>query len=309
MSINYRDKILEKIKKAGKDPLPYKKLLRSCRVPDKEFKKFTSTLEGMKKKGEIFEQRNGFLMPKFCGLVKAKVVKLSKTFAFVANVETNEEIFVPGRFLKGAMPDDIVLLKTYEGRGESLEGEVFSIVKEGFSQFTGVIKEDLGTLKIVPDNLTKYALPIENLMDFDLQAGDKVIGTIAHRGDRHSEHTAKIIMNFGSSQKACVCAESIVKLNGISLEFPENVIQNATEVSNYNAIEKEIPNRFDLRDLPIFTIDGADTKDIDDAISLSETDDGYKLGVHIADVSFYVKPRSALDNEALERGKIGRAHV
>lgn len=302
MSINYRDQILEKIKKAGKEPLPYKRLLRSCKVPDKEFKSFTSTLEGLKKKGEIFEQRDGFLMPKFCGLVKGRVVKLSKTFAFVANVETNEEIFVPGKFLKGAMPEDIVLLKTYEGRGESLEGEVFSIVKEGFSKFTGVIKEEFGTLTIIPDNLSKYALQIENLSDFDLKPGDKVIGTIAHRGQRHSEHTAKILMNFGSSEKACVCAESIVKLNGISLEFPDNVIENAKEVSDFSAIQKEAPNRLDLRDLPIFTIDGADTKDIDDAISLSETDNGYKLGVHIADVSFYVKAKSPLDTEALERG-------
>ena len=155
MSTDYRDKILKKIRKAGKNPLPYKKLLRSCRVPNKEFKVFTSTLEGMKRKGEIFEQRDGFLMPRFCGLVKGKVVKLNKTFAFVANVDTNEEIFVPGKFLKGAMPEDIVLLKTYEGRGDSLEGEVFSIVKEGFSKFTGIIAQDNGTLTIIPDDLSK----------------------------------------------------------------------------------------------------------------------------------------------------------
>lgn len=302
MSIDYREKILRKIRKSGQNPLPYKKLLRSCKVSRKEFKNFTSTLEGMKKKGEIYEQRDGFLMPKFCGMVKGKIVRLNKTFGFASNLETGEEIFIPGKLLKGSMPEDTVLLKTYKTKGESIEGEVITILKEGFSKFTGIIIEDLGVLKIIPDNLSQYALEIENPLDFDIKSGDKVIGTIAHRGERHSEHTAKVVMNFGSAEKACVCAESIVKLNGISLEFPAEVVRNAKEVSDYSTIQKEAPNRLDLRDLPIFTIDGADTKDIDDAISISKTQDGYKLGVHIADVSFYVKPKSPLDVEALERG-------
>ena len=73
-------------------------------------------------------------------------------------------------------------------------------------------------------------------------------------------------------------------------------------MSDYSRIKKEIPNRLDLRDKPIFTIDGADTKDIDDAISVERTKTGYLLGVHIADVSHYVQPKSQLDNEAFKRG-------
>lgn len=302
MGTDYRDKIIEKIRKTGKEPLPYKKLLRSCRVPHGEFKVFTNTLEGLKRKGEIFEKPEGFLMPRYCGLTKAKLVKLNKTFAFVENIETAEQIFVPGKYLKGAMPGDIVLVQTYEGRGESLEGEVISIIKEEFENFTGVIINDLGTLLVVPDILSKYALRIDNADEFTLNAGDKVIATISQRGERHSDHTCKIIMNLGDSQQASVCAEAIVKLHGVSPVFPADVLDNAKAVSDYDQIEKEIPNRLDLRDIPIFTIDGADTKDIDDAISLSKTDTGYYLGVHIADVSFYVKPKSPLDNEALERG-------
>ena len=302
MKDNYKKLILEKIKKTGKTPLPYKKLLRSCRVSDQDFKIFTQTLEGLKLKGEIFEQKDGFLMPKFSGLVSAKIVKLNKTFGFAKNIKTEEEIFIPGKFLKGAMPNDTVLLTTSEGRGNSLEGEVIKIVKEEFSRFTGNISNQFGNLCVIPDILSQYALPIENLSDFDLNEADKVLCEISFRGTRHSEHTCKIISNFGSSSKASVCALSVLEVNGISLVFPDSVLEEADRVSDMSTITHEAPNRLDLRDELIFTIDGADTKDIDDAISINKTSDGYDLGVHIADVSFYVKAKSELDNEAIRRG-------
>jgi len=104
MKNNYKQMILEKIKKSGKTPLPYKKLLRSCKVLDKDFKDFTRILEGLKKKGEIIEQRDGFLLPKHSNFINAKVTRLNKTFGFVKSLVDDSEIFIPGKFLKGAMP-------------------------------------------------------------------------------------------------------------------------------------------------------------------------------------------------------------
>ena len=95
MDKKYKKLILDKIKKTGKEPIPYKKLLKSCHVPDKEFKAFTSTLEEMKKQGEIFEQRDGFVMPKFGGLVRARITRLNKTFGFAKSEKNDEEIFIP----------------------------------------------------------------------------------------------------------------------------------------------------------------------------------------------------------------------
>lgn len=302
MKEKYKKIILEKIKRTGKKPLPYKKLLRSCRVPDKDFKDFTRTLEGMKLKGEIYEQKDGFLLPKYCGFVTAKITRLNKTFGFAKDIKTDEEIFIPGKFLKGAMPDDTVTLKTYESNGNSLEGEVVNIVNQDFSRFTGNIAREFDTLCVIPDIMAQYALPIENLSDFEVKEGDKVLCEIAYRGTRHSEHTCRIISNFGSSEKASVCAMSVLEINGISLTFPDSVIEEAKRISDMATIQKEAPNRLDLRDEIIFTIDGADTKDIDDAISIKKSSEGYELGVHIADVSYYVKPKSELDNEALNRG-------
>ena len=302
MNESYKKIILEKIKKTGKEPLPYKKLLRSCRVSDKDFKHFTETLEKMKVNGEIFEQPDGFLLPKYCGLVTAKITRLNKTFGFAKDIKTEEVIFIPGKFLKGAMPNDTVNVRAFKGKGESLEGEVVNIINQDFSRFTGNIKREFDTFCVIPDIMSQYALPIENLSDYEVNEGDKVLCEIAYRGTRHSEHTCRIITCFGSSTKASVCAMSVLELNGISLEFPKSVLDEAMNVSDMSTIKKEAPNRLDLRDEVIFTIDGADTKDIDDAISINKTSEGYELGVHIADVSYYVKPKSELDNEAIRRG-------
>ena len=279
MKNNYKQMILEKIKKSGITPLPYKKLLRSCKVLDKDFKDFTRILEGLKKKGEIIEQRDGFLLPKHSNFINAKVTRLNKTFGFVKSLVDDSEIFIPGKFLKGAMPGDIVLIKTFEGRGSSLEGEVVNIVEENFSQFTGNIVFEHGEYAVLPDILSNYALPIDNPESFDLKEGDKVLASVTHRGQRHSEHSCKLINNFGSSLKASVCALSVLELNGISPIFEDEVLAEAERITDYESIQTEAPNRLDLRSEPIFTIDGADTKDIDDAISIKKLTDGYELGV------------------------------
>ena len=177
-----------------------------------------------------------------------------------------------------------------------------SIVEENFAKFTGELVSEFGVLKIVPDMLSKYAMTFENPMRLELHEGDKVVAQVTKRGNRHSEHVCEIVSSYGSSMKASACAMSVLEVNGLTPVFPGEVIYEAREVSDYSRIKEEIPNRLDLRDKPIFTIDGADTKDIDDAISVERTKTGYLLGVHIADVSHYVQPKSQLDNEAFKRG-------
>lgn len=107
---------------------------------------------------------------------------------------------------------------------------------------------------------------------------------------------------FGSSQLAAVCCEAILADNGIEKQFPFQVLEEARRIQEKGISQREIDGRLDLRGEIIFTIDGADTKDIDDAVSLVRLEDGWELGVHIADVSHYVRPRSALDAEAFGRG-------
>ncbi|MBR6336921.1 MAG: ribonuclease R [Ruminococcus sp.] len=298
------DKILAEVKRSGKKPVSFKALLKACRsFKGFDFDDFTKCVEKLKRDGRIEENKIGFVSCEFSKLTPCKIVKLSKTFGFAREDEMGEDIFIPGKRLMGAMPGDSVLVKISKHKsGESREGEVMSITEEAFSRFSGEIVNEFGELKIMPDALSKFALSFDKPQEMELHEGDKVTAVITARGKSHKEHCCEIVSVFGSSMKASSCALAILEVNGIVPVFPAEVIDEARRVSDYRLIEREAANRLDLRDMPIFTIDGADTKDIDDAISVEREGDGYTLGVHIADVSFYVKPKSELDNEAMSRG-------
>ena len=138
--------------------------------------------------------------------------------------------------------------------------------------------------------------------DVSYREGDKVLAELVSRGTRHAEHRAMVRHVFGNAQQASVCAKAMLTLRGITPEFPEAVLQQAQQLAETPIAPEEYQNRLDLRQTPIFTIDSASSKDLDDAVSISRTANGYQLGVHIADVSHYVRPKSPLDEEALNRG-------
>lgn len=293
--------ILTKIANNQK-PLPFKKLLKDMRGKNFDFDKFTTAVEKLKSDGKVFEDERGLTIADRSKLRKCEVTRLNKTFGFVKDLKDNTEIFISGKYFKGAMPKDIVLVRPVKGRGESPEGEIVEVLEENFSQFTGVIVKEFNAFKILPDSMAKSPIEFQNPLGVEFNEGDKVIAEIIKRGNRHSEHKCSLVTSLGSSQRASVCALSVLEINGITPVFPDEVIAQAREVSDYSTISKEAKNRLDLRDMPIFTIDGADTKDIDDAVCVEKTQNGYKLSVHIADVSHYVTPKSPLDNEAFRRG-------
>ena len=302
MKTDYRKLIYTKLKKSGKKPVKFKELLKYCRSKNFDFDKFVKVIEKMKAKGEIIESNRGFTLVDRKELTKATIARLNKTYGFATNDDTGEEIFIVGKYLRGAMPGDKVLVRTFKGEGNCIEGEVMQITEENFSRFTGQIVNEFGVLKIIPDTLSKYAIDFENPEGIELYEGDKVMAEITYRGEKHSQHRCEIVSSFGSSLKASACAMSVLEVNNLTPIFPPEVIYEAKQVSDYSKIKTESPNRLDLRDKIIFTIDGADTKDIDDAISVEKNEKGFELGVHIADVSYYVTPKSALDNEAFHRG-------
>lgn len=132
--------------------------------------------------------------------------------------------------------------------------------------------------------------------------GDKVLAEIVYRGRRHAEHKVKIVSVFGSSELAVSCADSIIASSGIITEFSEEAMKEARKISEGGVQEYSFNNREDLRHMAIFTIDSSESKDLDDAVSVERTEKGWLLGVHIADVSHYVKGNSALDKAAMSRG-------
>ena len=232
-----------------------------------------------------------------------KVVKLGKNFAFVMLEDGTSDIFIPGRFTRGAMPGDMVLVEKFEHpRVEgSDEGEILAILEEK-NDLVGTARRIEGRLKFVPDDCPAISMQMMRDCEGGAKDGDKVAVEILQRGNRQEDHRVGVAMRFGSSDEAKRCAKALLYAQDIHSRFPDKVREEAKKLENAEVSEKDTEGRMDLRALPIFTIDSAETKDIDDAISLTKTPEGgFELGVHIADVSNYVKPGSELDNEAFNR--------
>ena len=232
-----------------------------------------------------------------------KVVKLGKNFAFVMLEDGTSDIFIPGRFTKGAMPGDDVLVEKFEHpRVEgSDEGAILAILTEK-NDLVGTVRRVEGRLRFVPDDCPAITMPLARDCEGGAKDGDKVAVEILNRGNRQEDHRVGVAMRFGSSDEAKRCAKALLYAKDIRTRFPDKVRDEAKKFEGAEVSEKYCEGRMDLRALPIFTIDSAETKDIDDAISLTRTSDGgFELGVHIADVSNYVKPGTELDNEAFSR--------
>ncbi|MCI6639847.1 MAG: ribonuclease R [Pygmaiobacter massiliensis] len=246
--------------------------------------------------------------------VRCMVTKVAKNFGFVSPLpdpndpqadskpqDRSLDLFVPGRFLMGAMPGDVVEVVRTPSQRSSDEGKVVRVLEEN-NQLVGVVAAVDGRLCLLPDRCPKLPIPIKKSSLTGVQEGDKVAAEIVQRGSMHRDHRVCVDYCFGSAESARACTQAILYSNGVESEFPDQVKKEASRYDNASVDLKEADSRLDLRDKVIFTIDGADTKDIDDAISLEKTATGYLLGVHIADVSHYVKEDSFLDEEAYARG-------
>ncbi|MFI3169614.1 MAG: ribonuclease R [Faecalibacterium sp.] len=235
-------------------------------------------------------------------MIPCKVVKLGKTFGFVMRDDLSGDLFVPGRFLMGAMPGDKVLVEKNERpRMEgSDEGQVIAITEKN-NNFVGTVRRIEGKIKFVPDDCTTLYMEIARGCEGGAKDGDKVAIEIVSRARRQDDHKVSVVMKFGSADEAKQCAKALLFAQGVERSFPPEVKAAGKKYEGATVKESDIAGRMDLRALPIFTIDSAHTKDIDDAVSVVETPQGFELGVHIADVSHYVKPGSILDEEAIKR--------
>ena len=300
---SYRKKIMTILKKSGRPPVSDRDLATKCRTNRGGAANFRKAVQELCKEGAICERRRGYVSSANMGYYPATIVRLSRTFGFARPEEEGaQDVFIPGKFLQGAMTKDRVLIGNIPSRSGKPEGEVLAILEEADSKMTGVIIEDNGKLMFRADSMSKTPIQIQRKDSVIYHEGEKVLAEVVYRGQRHAEHKVKIVFSFGVCTRASVCAEAMVAVRGVNVDFPEEVVAEADQLANAPIPQEEYAKRLDLRETPIFTIDSAETKDIDDAISLTKTPDGgFELGVHIADVSNYVKPGSELDNEAFNR--------
>lgn len=228
-----------------------------------------------------------------------------KGFGFVEIENMDDDVYVATDNMNGAIHDDIVLVEiTSKMTLDRLEGRVLKIIKRQVQRYIGEITFDekgKGHIKL-DDNKVKLNIEIPKDKALNAVDGHKVVVELVKKLNNNLKYEGKVLEIIGHKNDPGVDILSIIYKYNINTVFPDEVKE---EVSNINmeVLPEELKGRRDLRDQVIFTIDGDDTKDIDDAISIEKFASGhYKLGVHIADVSYYVKEGSPLDNEAMERG-------
>lgn len=298
----YCRKIKTFLQMTARKQLNQKELAQKCHSK-RQPSAYQAAVAQLLREGVIMEVRQSYKLCDQNETFKAETVRLSSSFGFIRD-ESGTEHFVPGKYLLGSMQGDQVLARSIPSRTGSPEAEILSILEENpQAKLSGeVIATEYGLC--LQSSIAGTPLHIDYQESCPYQIGDKVLAEIIYRGDRHRDHRVRIILNFGSADSAENCMHARIAELGIPVEFTEKVQREALKVSAVGVTDFDTQDRKDFRNEIIFTIDGAHTKDIDDAVSISKHPDTgiYMLGVHIADVSHYVRPNSPLDAEAFRRG-------
>ncbi|WP_374721491.1 ribonuclease R [Peribacillus tepidiphilus] len=303
----HMDRLLEYMRKEAYKPLTVQELEEALGIKDSsEFKDFVKALVKMEDKGLVVRTRsNRYGLPEKMNLVRGKLTAHAKGFAFVTPEEPGmDDIFIPPTETKNAMHGDIVLVRiSSEKSGARREGSVEKIIERGVTEIVGTYVESKHFGFVIPDDkkiVNDIFIPKSASMG--AVEGHKVVVRLTSYPEGRVSAEGEVIQILGHKNDPGVDILSIIHQHGLPLEFPEEVLEQAKQTPD-SIDESEIQNRRDLRDEMIVTIDGADAKDLDDAVTVRKLDNGnYKLGVHIADVSYYVKEGSPIDREAYERG-------
>ena len=224
-------------------------------------------------------------------------------FGFVSIEGENQDIFIPGDATKGALHGDKVMITIKEEQtGRRKEGAVVNIVERSNNQVIGTFEKSKNYGFIIPDN-QKFGKDIFIPKEFTKGAvdGHKVVVKITNFGDATSNPEGKVVEILGHVNDPGVDIMSVVRAYDLPVDFSEEVMRSLNAVPD-EIDPEEVKSRKDIRSLTTVTIDGEDAKDLDDAITISKEGDIYHLGVHIADVTHYVKEGTPLDKEALKRG-------
>jgi ribonuclease R len=301
------EKLLHYMKDEAYKPLTVQELEEAFGIEDSAaFKEFVKALVYMEEKGLVVRTRsNRYGLPEKMNLIRGKLTGHAKGFAFVVPDDPNlDDIFIPPNETNDAMHGDHVLVRvSSESSGARREGTVVRILERGIKEVVGTYTESKYFGFVIPDD-KKLASDIFIPKNANMGAveGHKVVVKITTYPEGRKSAEGEVIKILGHKNDPGVDILSIIHKHGLPQAFPDDVMKQANETPD-TISEEEIANRRDLRNEMIVTIDGADAKDLDDAVTVKKLENGnYKLGVHIADVSYYVKEGSPIDREAFERG-------
>ena len=230
-----------------------------------------------------------------------KLITNKKGFGFV-DLKDEDDVYVAFKNLNGAINGDRVIVEITSPKGLKKEGRILKIVERNVNTLVGTIDFKSNYPKVIlDDDKINFGVRLTKDSIKDLVDGHKVVIKLLNQVNNYT-YLGEVVKIIGHINDPGIDILSICAKHEINDVFPDEVIKQVEKIPNL-VLANELEGREDLRDKEIFTIDGDDTKDIDDAISLKKLSNGnYELGVHIADVSYYVKENSPLDKEAYERG-------
>ncbi len=303
--INKKEIILEFMKDEDYTPMKAKEISMILGVPKKEYNKFSETLKELEKDYKIVKNRKNRYRLIGEEFKEGIYRKNQKGFGFVKIEGQEDEIYISKENSLRALNGDKVLIEIIEEKNKikSAEGKIKKIIKHEKDTLVGTFQKSENFGFVVPDDKSLGTDIFISKTNFGkARNGYKVLVEITKYPEKGKNAEGKIIEVLGEPNQAGIDMLSLIKEYKLPSTFPEQVVEEAKKYGN-KIDKKDIQNRVDCRNDIIFTIDGEDAKDLDDAVRVTKLENGnYRLDVHIADVSYYVREGSLLDREAQIRG-------
>jgi ribonuclease R len=299
-----RDAIMAFLRESGR-PLARKQLAEAFMIRDPEIRRALGRrLKAMTRDGQLIRNRRGsYGLIEKMDLIKGRVIGHPDGYGFVVPDEGGKDLFLSARQMRTILNGDRVLVRevSVDKKGKR-EGTLVEVIERANHQLVGRFYDDKGVSYVVPDNKRinqDFLIPPKDKNK--AKHGQFVVMEIVHQPEKHQQPIGKILNVIGDGLEGSMAIDIAIRSYELPFEWPDALEEEIKDLTD-EVILDDIENRKDIRDIPLVTIDGADARDFDDAVYCEKEGNGWKLLVAIADVSHYVKNKTALDGEARNRG-------
>jgi len=303
--MNRKDRVLGFISDENYKPMKINEIAMMLCVGKDDRSEFRAIISELESEGKIYRNSSGkYSLPSSCNMIKGTYYRKSKKFGFIVD-ENDIEYYVPSSQANNAFNKDIVLArvtKKSDSPEKCSECSIVKILSHGCTTVVGTFIKNKNFGFVCPDDKAYDSdIYISKKHSAGFKDGQKVVVQITVWPEKDKNAEGYIIETLGFAGEKDVDVKTVLRMHSIDEKFPEKAELSA-EAFDECVHESETEGRIDFRNNTVFTIDGSDSKDFDDAVGIEKTKSGYRLGVHIADVSYYVSENSALDIEARKRG-------
>lgn len=300
------EEIIDYLRDTAGRPLKAKELAQGLGIDSHDYPEFKEQLKRLEDEGLLYRvRRQRYAAPEKINLVVGRLQTIRSGAGFVVPEDGADDLFVPWQAMGSAVHGDRVVARVEKRRrGQRREGRVIKVLERARESIVGVYHPARNFGFVVPEDrkLTRDIF-IPPGQEGGATEGDVVVVRISNWGDEHLGPAGEVERIIGPADQAGVDVLAVVYGHGLPVEFPQAVLDEAERLRERGVRPEDYEGRRDLRDELIFTIDPAEAKDHDDALSIQPLGDGlWRVGVHIADVSHYVREGTVLDAEALRRG-------